>query len=298
VPVERRPGAGLLEADSGYALGVLRGRGLPESGRGPVGRRLHESLGAPRFCSRLFLTFCLLALALARVGIHAVTASSVAWGTREVGVRIALGARGRAVVGEVVRAASRPAVAGLAIGLLAALALTQALRGLLFGLGPTDPATFALSAAVLLAAALLADWLPARRAAGADPVVPLGESRCEGYTRSRRDGAMPLALATDPTPIHVDSDGAVRVGQTRVRLESIVYRHQQGDTPEEIHECFPAVPLPDIYVVVAYYLRHKEELDAYIAESEAEADRIQAMIEAKYPTRELRERSRALRDRT
>jgi hypothetical protein len=136
VPVERRPGAGLLEADSGYALGVLRGRGLPESGRGPVGRRLHESLGAPRFRSRLVLAFCLPAPVLAAAGIHAVTASSVAWGTREVGVRIALGARGRTVVGEVVRPALRPAVAGLAIGLLAALALTQALRGLLSASAP------------------------------------------------------------------------------------------------------------------------------------------------------------------
>ena len=109
---------------------------------------------------------------------------------------------------------------------------------------------------------------------------------------------VPLALATDPTPIRIDSDGAVRVGETRVRLESIVYRHRQGDTPEEIHECFPTVPLPDIYGVVAYYLRHKEEIDAYIAQGEAEADRIQAMIEAKYPTRELRERLRSLRDQT
>jgi hypothetical protein len=178
VPVERRPGAGLLEADSGYALGVLRGRGLPESGRGPVGRRLHESLGAPRFCSRLFLTFCLLALALARVGIHAVTASSVAWGTREVGVRIALGARGRAVVGEVVRAASRPAVAGLAIGLLAALALTQALRGLLFGLGPTDPATFALAAAE-------------RR-------IGLGRPRLSSRPSSPSGGAAPVSCSCPP----------------------------------------------------------------------------------------------------
>jgi putative ABC transport system permease protein len=135
--------------------------------------RIAASLGAPRFRSRLFLSFCLLALVLAAVGIYAVTASAVAERTREIGIRIALGAGKRTVVGEVVRRAMRPAVAGLAIGFLAALALTQTLRGLLFGLGPTDPATFTVAAAVLLAAALLASWLPARRAAGADPVVAL-----------------------------------------------------------------------------------------------------------------------------
>jgi putative ABC transport system permease protein len=135
--------------------------------------RIAASLGAPRFRSRLFLSFCLLALVLAAVGIYAVTASAVAERTREIGIRIALGAGKRTVVGEVVRRAMRPAVAGLAVGLLAALALTQTLQGLLYGLDPTDPATFTLAAAVLLASALLAAWLPARRAAGADPVVAL-----------------------------------------------------------------------------------------------------------------------------
>jgi len=109
---------------------------------------------------------------------------------------------------------------------------------------------------------------------------------------------MPLALAADPPPIRLDSAGAVRVGDTRVRLESVVYRHRQGDTPEEIHECFPTVALSDIYGVVAYYLRHKGEIDAYIAEVDAEADRLQVEIEARYPTRDLREKLRALRDRS
>ena len=136
-------------------------------------RRIAESLGAPRFRSRLFLSFCLLALVLAAIGIYAVTASSVVERTREIGVRIALGARKRRVVGEVVRRAMRPALAGLAIGVVAALALTETLRGLLYGLGPTDPATFILAAAVLLAAAFLAAWLPARKAAEADPAVAL-----------------------------------------------------------------------------------------------------------------------------
>jgi hypothetical protein len=80
-----------------------------------------------------------------------------------------------------------------------------------------------------------------------------------------------------------------------VRLESIVFRHQQGDTPEQIHESFPSVPLPDIYATVAYYLRHKEEVDAYVSESEADADRFEARLEAEYPTRDLRDKLRKLR---
>lgn len=107
---------------------------------------------------------------------------------------------------------------------------------------------------------------------------------------------MSLAVATDPTPIRIDADGTVRVAETNVRLQTIVHCHQQGYTPERIHESFPSVSLPDVYGVVSYYLRHKDEVDAYIAENEAEADRLQEKLEAEYPTRELRTRLKALRD--
>jgi len=106
---------------------------------------------------------------------------------------------------------------------------------------------------------------------------------------------MSLAVAADPTPIRVESDGAVRVGDTRVRLASIVFRHQQGATPEEIHESFPSVPLPDIYAVLAYYLRHQAEVDAYLAALDAEAERIRGEVEARPETKALREKLLARR---
>lgn len=105
---------------------------------------------------------------------------------------------------------------------------------------------------------------------------------------NQRSATVTLALAVDPAPIRVDSDGAVRVGDTRVRLASIVFRHQQGATPEEIHESFPSVPLPDVYAVIGYYLRHQPEVDAYLAELDARGERIRDEVEARPETKALR----------
>lgn len=100
---------------------------------------------------------------------------------------------------------------------------------------------------------------------------------------------MSLAVAADPTPLRTDVDGTLRVGKTRVRLASIVFRHQQGDTPEEIHQSFPSVPLSDVYAVIAYYLRHRSDVDAYLAKMETEADRIRDEVEARPATKSLRQ---------
>ena len=100
---------------------------------------------------------------------------------------------------------------------------------------------------------------------------------------------MSLAVAADPTPLRTDADGTLRVGDTRVRLASIVFRHQQGDTPEQIHQSFPSVPLSDVYAVLAYYLRHRNDVDAYLSEVEAEADRIREEVEARPATKALRQ---------
>jgi putative ABC transport system permease protein len=95
--------------------------------------------------------------------------------TREIGLRVALGARPTAVLRMVVGDGLRMALAGVAIGLVLAFGATRALRGLLFGVGTTDPLAFAAAPALLVAAALLASWLPARRAARVDPMVALRE---------------------------------------------------------------------------------------------------------------------------
>lgn len=93
-------------------------------------------------------------------------------------------------------------------------------------------------------------------------------------------------IATHPTlivPLHTDEDGNIRVSRTRVTLDTIVGFYKQGDTAERLHEGFPTVPLADIHAVIAYYLAHREEVDAYLQRREEEAARIRAEWEAKYP---------------
>ncbi len=137
--------------------------------------RFDEAIGAPRFRSLLFTAFGVLGLLLAAIGLYAVTATIVAERTREIGVRMALGARTRTVIGGIVAGAMRTAAAGLAAGAIAALLITQLLRGLLFELSPLDVPTYLAAAVLLLGTSLLAAWLPARRAALADPMRALQE---------------------------------------------------------------------------------------------------------------------------
>jgi ABC-type antimicrobial peptide transport system permease subunit len=114
-----------------------------------------------------------LELALGLVGLYGVMAFSVARRTREIGVRMALGARARSVTGMVLAEGARLTALGVVVGLAAALGAGRLLSSLLFGIEPHDPATFAAVAALLVALALTACWLPARRAARVDPARAL-----------------------------------------------------------------------------------------------------------------------------
>jgi putative ABC transport system permease protein len=113
------------------------------------------------------------ALFLAAIGLYVVVSYLVARRTHEIGLRIALGAQRTEVERFVVGRCLGPVIAGLVLGTLVALLLAQLLRGLLFGVEPTSPAAYVASAALLAAVAMLASWMPARRAARLDPTVAL-----------------------------------------------------------------------------------------------------------------------------
>ena len=126
-----------------------------------------------RFQLQMIGAFAAVALLLAALGIYGVTAFWVSQRTQEIGIRIALGARGGDVVGMVMRQGVRLTLWGIAAGLAGALPLSGLLRGLLFGTSFFDPATFAAIAALLLATATVACYLPARRATRVDPMRAL-----------------------------------------------------------------------------------------------------------------------------
>jgi putative ABC transport system permease protein len=135
--------------------------------------RLAASVARPRVNAVLLGGFAATALLLAMVGIYGVIAFTVVQRTKEVGVRMALGAQREDVLRLVLRTALAPVLAGTALGVVAAAAGSRLLRSLLFGVSTTDPVTFALVAALLLSVALLASYLPARRATRVDPVIAL-----------------------------------------------------------------------------------------------------------------------------
>jgi putative ABC transport system permease protein len=135
--------------------------------------RIGQSLAVRRFNMLLLVLFASVALVLAAIGMSGLVAYAVAQRTREIGVRLALGAQPREVVALLVRDGMMPALAGAAAGLAIAIGATRLMSSLLFGVGATDAATFATVAALLAVVALVACWLPARRATRVDPVLAL-----------------------------------------------------------------------------------------------------------------------------
>jgi predicted permease len=132
-----------------------------------------ESIRSTRALSTLTAFLGGLALLLATIGIYGVTAWSVAQRTREIGIRMALGAQGRNVLTLVLRQGMKLVLLGVLIGLPASLAVSQVMKSLLFGLPATDPITFTVVLTLLMSAALMACYIPARRATKVDPLVAL-----------------------------------------------------------------------------------------------------------------------------
>ncbi len=139
----------------------------------PLPALVATELAQPLFQTHLIATFSLLARVLAAVGAYRMLAYSVAERTRELAIRLALGAQPGDMVGLVLRRGALLALGGVIAGLAGSLALTRALQSALFQTSATDPRVFAASAALLAVFALLACIIPARRATRVDPIVEL-----------------------------------------------------------------------------------------------------------------------------
>ena len=132
-----------------------------------------DSIALPRFSMLLTGLFAVVAALLAAAGVYGVVSYIVSQHTREIGVRMALGAEPQDVLKLVIGQGLRPILIGVVIGLTASVALTRSLSSLLFGVSATDPLTFTVIALLLTFVALLACWIPARRAARVDPMTAL-----------------------------------------------------------------------------------------------------------------------------
>jgi putative ABC transport system permease protein len=153
----------IMEVDPGIAVASIA----------TMDELVAQSIGSSRFYALLVAVFAALALVLAAVGIYGVMSYAVAQRTQEIGVRLALGAGRRQIFALVVGETVKLAAVGLVLGLAGAVAVSRALGDLVFGIPRMDPVTFGVTAALLVAVAFLATWLPARRATRIDPMVAL-----------------------------------------------------------------------------------------------------------------------------
>jgi uncharacterized protein (DUF433 family) len=101
---------------------------------------------------------------------------------------------------------------------------------------------------------------------------------------------MTLAIAPELTPIETDAQGVVRVAKTRVTLDTVVIAFLEGCTPEEIGEQYPSLQLSDIYLVIGYYLRNREQVHAYLSERQRQADMIRQEAEQRFSPVGIRDR--------
>jgi uncharacterized protein (DUF433 family) len=101
---------------------------------------------------------------------------------------------------------------------------------------------------------------------------------------------MNLAIKVSPVPLRADEHGVMRIGQTRVRLDTVITAWRQGESPEQIVENFDVLDLADIYAVISYYLHHRMEVEEYMARNRQEGERVRAEHEQRFPSAGIRER--------
>jgi uncharacterized protein (DUF433 family) len=107
---------------------------------------------------------------------------------------------------------------------------------------------------------------------------------------AKMEPVIEAASMTESVPLAIGEDGAIRVSGTRVLLDLIVAEFKNGATPEEIALAYPLVPLPDVYHVLAYYLRHSAEIDEYIENRRQEGEKVKRIFEAKFDPVGIRDR--------
>lgn len=101
---------------------------------------------------------------------------------------------------------------------------------------------------------------------------------------------MTFTIEAEPVPLTEDADGVIRVGSTRVTLDSVIAAYETGSTAEEILLSYPSLRLADVYAVITYYLRHRAEVGAYLAQEEARDTQTRREVEAEFNLAALRER--------
>jgi len=106
---------------------------------------------------------------------------------------------------------------------------------------------------------------------------------------------MSLAVEISPIPLRADEQGVMRVGETRVRLDTLITAWRQGESPEQIVENFDVLDLADVYAVISYYLHHRAEVEEYMAQNQREGERLRAEHERRFPPAGIRERLLARR---
>jgi putative ABC transport system permease protein len=148
-------------------------RTLPVFGAQTLNETISDSLSQRRFSMEMIGLFALTALLLAALGIYGVISYLVTERTHEIGIRLALGAQRRNILGIVLGQGLRLALTGAVVGLACALIISHLMASLLYGVRPTDPLTFLIVALLFLAVALLACYVPARRAMNVDPMIAL-----------------------------------------------------------------------------------------------------------------------------